>query len=151
MAKQSQLSHAEFQRLLVFRTGIRRFLKWSEDQAIAAGLTASQHQLLLAVRGHPDRKGPTITDLRNSLLVTHHGVVGLVDRAVAAGLVVRHTDQSDRRAVRVELTDLGTEKLTALSLEHREELRRISWTFAQIADDITDEINVVSSAAVRSG
>ncbi len=138
MAQRNQLSHAEFQRLLALRTGIRRFLKWSEDQAIQVGLTATQHQLLLAIRGHPHRKGPTITDLRDSLLVTHHGVVGLVDRAVVAGLVVRQKDESDRRAVRVELTDLGTEKLTALSLEHREELRRISWTFAQIADDITD-------------
>ena len=46
------LSDADFVRLLDFRDGLRRFLRWSEAEAKRVGLTASQHQLLLAVRGH---------------------------------------------------------------------------------------------------
>ena len=38
----------DYQRLLELRTGLRRFLRWSEQQAEAAGVTPAQHQLLLA-------------------------------------------------------------------------------------------------------
>jgi hypothetical protein len=48
------LDQAQYERLLRFRTGLRRFLRWSAEQAATAGLTPAQHQLLLAVRGHPD-------------------------------------------------------------------------------------------------
>jgi hypothetical protein len=53
-------SDDDYQRLLSLRTGLRRFLRWSERQAQAAGLTPTQHQLLLAVRGHADPRGPTV-------------------------------------------------------------------------------------------
>jgi hypothetical protein len=48
-------SDEDYRRLLELRTGLRRFLRWSEQHAQAAGLTPAQHQLLLAIRGHPDR------------------------------------------------------------------------------------------------
>ena len=48
------LDQRDDERLLAFRTGLRRFLAWSGQQAEAAGITPAQHQLLLAVRGHPD-------------------------------------------------------------------------------------------------
>ena len=70
-------------RLLEFRTGLRRFLHWSEEQARAAGLTAAQHQLLLAVRGHDG--GPTIGEVAEQLLLRHHSAVELVDRAERPG------------------------------------------------------------------
>jgi len=44
------LSDADYQQLLEFRDGLRRFLHWSEQQATGAGLTPAQHQLLLAIR-----------------------------------------------------------------------------------------------------
>ncbi len=83
------LEQRHYQRLLDFRTGLRRFLRWSADQAATVGVTPAQHQLLLAVRGHPDPAGPTIRDVAGYLLVRHHSAVELVDRAVAAGLVER--------------------------------------------------------------
>jgi hypothetical protein len=49
--------------LLTFRTGLRHFQRWSEQQAAVAGLTPAQHQLLVAVRGHRDRRGPTIGEV----------------------------------------------------------------------------------------
>jgi DNA-binding MarR family transcriptional regulator len=121
-----QLTDAEYQRLLELRTGLRHFLRWSEEQAAAAGLTAAQHQLLLAVRGHGHPAGPTIGDIAGALLLRHHSAVGLVDRAVKAGLITRHEDNDDRRVVRLTLTSLGTDILTLLSATHLEELERLA-------------------------
>jgi DNA-binding MarR family transcriptional regulator len=118
------LEQRSYERLLAFRTGLRRFLRWSADQAAEAGMTPAQHQLLLAVRGHPDPAGPTIRDLAGYLLVRHHSAVELVDRAEAAGLVERCQDGGDGRAVRLRLSAEGASRLARLSALHLEELRR---------------------------
>ena len=118
----------DYQRLLELRTGLRRFLRWSEQQAEAAGVTPAQHQLLLAVRGHPDERGPTIGDVAGYLLLRHHSAVGLVDRAEAAGLLVRVPDADNRSVVRLRLTDKGSAQLEALSELHLEELTHLAPT-----------------------
>src|SRR5882724_9783918 len=91
------LEDGDYRRLLQFRTGLRRFLHWSEEQAEKVGLTPAQHQLLLAVRGHDGDQGPTIGELAGYLMLRHHSAVGLVDRAVRAELVERREDPGDRR------------------------------------------------------
>jgi DNA-binding MarR family transcriptional regulator len=123
------LTDAEYERLLDFRTGIRRFLHWSEQQANEIGLTGAQHQLLLAIRGQTDPHGPTVGEVANSLFLRHHSAVGLVDRAETAGLVTRHTDRGDQRLVRLRLTALGARRLRQLSELHVEELRRLAPRF----------------------
>ncbi len=115
-----------YARLLALRSGLRRFQRWSEQQARAAGLTPAQHQLLLAVRGHPDPKGPTIGEVADYLLLRHHSAIGLVDRAEEAGLVTRTRDERDQRVVRLGLTPAGAERLEALSALHLEELARLA-------------------------
>jgi DNA-binding MarR family transcriptional regulator len=122
----SDLSDSDYQRLLGFRDGLRRFLRFSEDQAAAVGLTPAQHQLLLAIRGHQSEDGPTVGDVAEHLLLRHHSVVGLVDRAEAAGLVRRIQDDDDRRVVRLHVTQLGARRLEELSALHLEELRRLT-------------------------
>jgi DNA-binding MarR family transcriptional regulator len=121
-----ELTDADFHRLLELRTGLRRFLRWSEEQASAAGLTAAQHQLLLAIRGHLHEDGPTIGEVAGYLLLRHHSAVGLIDRAVKAGLVVRQEDLNDRRVVRLHLTQLGADILMLLTAAHFEELERLA-------------------------
>lgn len=115
-----------YARLLSLRTGLRHVERWSAQQARAAGLTPAQHQLLLAVRGHGDPRGPTIGEVADYLLLRHHSVVGLVDRADAAGLVTRTRDADDHRVVRLHLTSVGAERLEALSTLHLEELARLA-------------------------
>jgi DNA-binding MarR family transcriptional regulator len=122
----SGLNQRDYERLLAFRTGLRRFLAWSGQQAEAAGITPAQHQLLLAIRGHPDPRGPTIGDVAGYLLVRHHSAVELIDRAVAAGLVLRRADAEDARAVRVVLAPRGRERLERLTASHLEELDRLT-------------------------
>lgn len=125
MTTDERVTDGEYRRLLAFRTELRRFLHWSEEQAEAIGLTAAQHQLLLAVRGAPDRRGPTVGDVAASLLLRHHSAVGLVDRAVDAGLVRRVADPDDHRCVRLRVTPAGARKLARLSRRHLEELERL--------------------------
>lgn len=119
------VTDADYRQLLEFRTGLRRFLRWSERLAAAAGLTPMQHQLLLAVRGHPDSRGPTISDVAGYLLVRHHSVVQLVDRAERAGLVRRVPDAADGRIVRLALSQEGTGRLEELAAATKEELSRM--------------------------
>lgn len=121
------VTDAEYERLLSFRTGLRSFLKWSADQAAAAGLAPVQHQLLLAIRGHHDHDvGPTVGDLARYLLIKHHTAGELVGRSVAGGLVRRVPDPSDRRVVRLALTPRGARTLGSITEATLEELKRLA-------------------------
>jgi len=117
---------ADYRRLLQFRTGLRKFLRWSEEQAEKVGLTTAQHQLILAIRGHEGDRGPTIGDVAGYLLLRHHSAVGLVDRAVKSGLVERMEDSEDRRVVRLRVTPRGMEILQQLSSLHMKEIERLA-------------------------
>ncbi len=130
-----ELTDDDYRRLLELRNGLRRFVHWSEQQARNAGITPAQHQLLLAVRGHPGGT-PTVTDIAAHLLLRHHSAVGLVDRAVAAGLLERCSDPDDLRLVRVELTERGAAVLAALTAQHQEELERIGFDYRSLGSDL---------------
>jgi DNA-binding MarR family transcriptional regulator len=127
-------SDEDYRRLLELRTGLRRFLRWSEDEAKAAGLTPAQHQLLLAIRAHPDERGPTVGEIAGYLLLRHHSAVGLVDRAERAGLVAREQDADNLSVVRLRLTEQGAAQLEALSEQHLEELTHLAPTMHALWD-----------------
>jgi DNA-binding MarR family transcriptional regulator len=120
------LTHEQYAQLLRLRTDLRHFLHWSEEQAVEHGLTPAQHQLLLAVRGSDVREGPTIGELSQALVLRHHSVVGLVDRAQSAGLVTRRRDPSRHSLVRVRLTDRGRKALRGLALVHLREIAELA-------------------------
>jgi DNA-binding MarR family transcriptional regulator len=122
------LAQPDYEHLLELRTGLRRFLGWSEQQARKAGLTPAKHQLLLAIQGHPDPAGPTIGQLADYLVLRHHSVVGLVDRAERDGLVKRQPDATNKSVVRVTLTPTGGAKLDALTEAHLQEIRHLAPT-----------------------
>lgn len=94
---------------------LRRFQRWSEDQAAAAGLTHVQHQLLVAIKGHPASMPPSVGQIADYLVLRRHSAVGLVDRAEAAGFVQRCPDPDDARVARVELTEAGDRLVTGLT------------------------------------
>ena len=132
----SKPSDEEYRRLLELRTGLRRFLRWSEQHARAAGLTPAQHQLLLAIRGHPDERGPTVGDVAAYLLLRHHSAVGLVDRAESAGLVTRRQDADNLSVVRLRLTERGASQLETLSEQHLDELAHLAPTMHALWDTL---------------
>jgi DNA-binding MarR family transcriptional regulator len=121
----AELTDEDYRRLLEFRDGVRRYLHHLESQAGRLGITPAQHQILLAVRGHPGPKAPSIRELSTHMLLRHHSMVELIDRAERAGLVQRWQDPDDHRVVRVALTKLGNEKLHRLSAAHMDELSRL--------------------------
>lgn len=116
----------DFENNLRFRVTLRRFLRWSEDQANSAGLTPAQHQLLVALKGHPGPEPPAIRDLADYLLLQSHSTVGLVDRAEAAGVVRREQDGKDGRVVRVCLTEKGERLVEDLTTAHLAELYNLA-------------------------
>ncbi|MGH2734236.1 MAG: MarR family winged helix-turn-helix transcriptional regulator [Actinomycetota bacterium] len=138
----------DYQRLLDLRTGLRRFLRWSEDLAASVGLTPMQHQLLLAVRGHPDGRGPTISEVAEYLLLRHHSAVELADRAAAAGFVKRAADSDDARVVRLRLTTKGAGRLEQLAAESMEELARLAPDIGRLWAGL-DEARDTSTVRVR--
>ena len=137
-----RLTRQDFERLLEFRVTLRRFQRWSEDQAQAAGLTHVQHQLLVAIKGHHESRPPTVGDLAGYLMLRPHSTVELVDRAEAAGLVERTPDPDDGRVVRVRLTSAGDRILNKLTRAHLERLHEL----AAVLDEL-----VTKHGAARRG
>jgi DNA-binding MarR family transcriptional regulator len=143
------LDQADFEHLLELRTGLRRFLRWSEDQAKAVGLTPAKHQLLLAIKGHPDLAGPTIGEIADYLVLRHHSVVGLVDRAVSDGLVKRTPDTNSKSVVRVTLTETGADKLDTLAETHIQELKHLAPTMQTLWRELENADGDTPHPAVR--
>lgn len=126
------LGDDEYWRLLEFRTAIRKFLNYSKNQAAKLGLTPTQHQLLLAIRGHRGESAPTIGEIAECLLIRHHSAVELVDRAESASLVKRRTDPDDQRVVRLSLTRSGASKLERISAANLAEIGRLGPEFQDV-------------------
>ena len=146
------LTKQEFEALARFRFGIRRYLRFSEVTVRRHGLTPQQYQLLLALKGFPDREWATIRELAERLQLRHHSVVELVDRAQGQDLVTRAANPDDARSVRILLTAQGEQVLGRLSALHREELRRLDaaltpphWGAAVPAADAGDRVTNVRS------
>ena len=108
----------EYAALAEFRYQIRRFLRFSEDAARAAGIEPQQHQLLLAAKSLASEP-PTVRSLAERLQIQHHSAVELIDRTVKRGLVRRTRHGQDRRQVMVELTPKGEKILRELTVHHR--------------------------------
>jgi DNA-binding MarR family transcriptional regulator len=125
----------DFQHSLRFRVTLRRFLRWSEEQAAEVGLTPAQHQLLVAIKGHPGPLPPAIREIADYLLLQSHSAVGLVDRAEAAGVVRRQSDPDDGRVVRVQLTDKGDKLVTGLTKAHLAELHKLAGALSELLPD----------------
>jgi DNA-binding MarR family transcriptional regulator len=122
----SKLRKEDYTQLAEFRYLLRRFLDFSENEAAQAGVTAQQHQALLAIKGFAAREHATTGELAERLRIRHHSAVGLIDRLAAKNLVHRRTGANDRRRVLIELTPTAEALLASLSVAHHEELRRLS-------------------------
>ena len=119
------LTTRDYAQLAAFRHALRGFLRFSEAAAGAAGLTGQHYQAMLVLRACPDERRVTINDLAQQLFLKHNSAVGLVDRLVLEGLVVREPSSVDRRKVELRLTGRGREMLAKLAAMHRRELQRL--------------------------
>ena len=119
----------DFEQLSAFRYQMRLFERFSERAAQNEGITPLQYLLLLHIKGYPDRDWATVGELAERLQAHHHGVVALVTRCEALGLVERRHSSIDRRQVEVRLLNPGEKILLRLAELHRAELRSLSNTF----------------------
>ncbi len=119
----TRVSDSDYAALAEIRYRIRCFLNFSEAAAREVGLEPQQHQLLLAIRGLPAGETPTIRRIAERLQIQHNSTVELVRRCVDNGLVEKREDETDRRAVRLDITRRGEGLLEKLARSHRAELR----------------------------
>ena len=75
-------------------------------------------------------QGLRMSELSSRLMVTGGNVTGLTDSLEAEGLVVRESDGSDRRALRVKLTREGRRAFRTMAAEHE---RWIAEVFAGLS------------------
>jgi len=120
---EKNLTQRDYESLAEFRHQIRRFLRFSEQAALDAGLEPRQHQVLLAIKGLPANVRPKIAEIAERLQIQHHSAVELVNRLEAGGFVQRERGSKDRREVLLQITPRGEKVLRELSLHHRAELR----------------------------
>ncbi len=129
MAKLQRLGKGDFQALAEFRFQLRRFMRFSEETAKSAGLTPSQYQLLLQIKGFAQRRAPSVGELAERLQTVPHAVVTLVTRCERAGLVTRLCGENDRRQVHVSLTPAGHRAVSRVALRNRNELLSLTSVF----------------------
>lgn len=132
------LQQPDFCAMAELRYQIRRFLRFSEKAARAAGIEPQQQQLLLALKGLPKGFRPTIGVLAERMQLQHHSTVGLIDRLVERGLLVRLRATTDKRQVLIKLSRDGEEVLRKLSLHHLDELRSVGPRFVKVLQSLLD-------------
>ena len=110
------------QTLAEFRYTLRKFLQFSEERAVDAGLHPQQHQLLLHIAGAPGGVETTVSYVAERLGLRHNSVVELSKRCEEVGLIHRRQDASDGRRVLLQITTEGQRILRDLSDDHEREL-----------------------------
>lgn len=93
------------------------------------GITTPQFNALLVLRDNGDM---TIGDLGNKLYLASSTATDLIDRMERDGLVVRERDSSDRRVVRLHMSEKGHQMIHAV-MENRK--RYLSGLLAQISPE----------------
>jgi len=126
-----KMTALEYQSLAEFGYQIRRYLTNAEQDARGAGLEPQQYQLLLALRGLPPGREPSIQTLAERLQVRHHSAVELVDRLEEHGLIRRQRSKSDRRHVLLSLTQRGERVLDRLARLRIDDLRNTAPALVQ--------------------
>ena len=121
----------ELHALADFRYQLRGF-RASEEICRSEGVTPLHYQLLLQTRATPERNWILVGELAHRLQSAPHGVVALVSRAEAAGLVTRRSDVTDRRQVQVHPTARGNRLLKRIAAKHLHELDALYKVFRAI-------------------
>jgi DNA-binding MarR family transcriptional regulator len=97
----------------------------------------------VAIKGHRARTPPTVGDIAGYLLLRPHSTVELIDRAEAAGMVLRTSDPDDGRLVRVMLTEQGDKVLNKLTRAHLARLHDL----AAVLDELVASADRRNSAS----
>lgn len=122
----ASLTQTDYASLAAFRYALRRFMHFSAGAAQEAGLTPTQHQALLTVKGHPSDGAISIGQLAEHMIIAPHTAAELVMRLEDADLLEKRPDSNDRRRVGLHLTRKAERALRRLSDIHMQEIREIA-------------------------
>ncbi len=120
------LTNQEYFALAEFRYQLRRYLRHMEENARSKGHHPQQYQLLLAIKGLPPPRVPTVSILADRMQMNHNSLVELADRAEKRGLIRRvRSSPTDRRKVSLAITHAGERVLKQQASASRYELQSI--------------------------
>jgi DNA-binding MarR family transcriptional regulator len=136
---ESEPSLGDYRALAEFRYQVRCFSSFSERAARGAGIEPQQHQLLLALKGLPVDRIPSIGTLAERMCLAHHTTVELVNRLEASALVERSRGVQDKRQVIVSMTPAGERLLGSLSRLHKEQLQSVGPLLRDALDAILSQ------------
>jgi DNA-binding MarR family transcriptional regulator len=127
------LSAAEAVPVAEFRAALRGFLRTSERNARAAGLTPQRYLLLLMIKGAPDQsEQSTVTELAERLQLAQSTVTELVSRAEEIGLVERERSSDDGRIAILRLAPEGERRLAQVFTSNARERQALRRAFEQL-------------------
>jgi DNA-binding MarR family transcriptional regulator len=127
------LSAAEDVPVAEFRAALRGFLRTSERNARAAGLTPQRYLLLLMIKGAPDQsEQSTVTELAERLQLAQSTVTELVSRAEEIGLVERERSSDDGRIAILRLAPEGERRLAQVFTSNERERQALRRAFEQL-------------------
>jgi DNA-binding MarR family transcriptional regulator len=116
-----------------FRAALRAFMRTSERNARAAGLTPQRYLLLLMIKGAPaGDEQSTVTELAERLQLAQSTVTELVSRAEEIGLVERERSLDDGRIAILRLTAEGERRLAASFTSNERERQALSKAFEHL-------------------
>jgi DNA-binding MarR family transcriptional regulator len=127
------LSAADAVPVAEFRAALRGFLRTSERNARAAGLTPQRYLLLLMIKGAPDQsEQSTVTELAERLQLAQSTVTELVSRAEEIGLVERERSSEDGRIAILRLSPEGDRRLAQVFTSNERERQALSRAFEHL-------------------
>ncbi len=113
--------------------GMRRaFLRVLQQDAERVGITQMQLIILSRISKQPNIN---LSDLATQSMQSASTVSGIIDRLVAAGLVHREQNSKNRRAIILNLTELGKEKRTEAFSETSFVNKRMQKLEAEISEE----------------
>ncbi|MFA0964630.1 MarR family winged helix-turn-helix transcriptional regulator [Roseivirga sp. BDSF3-8] len=106
------------------------------------GLTRQQYNVLRILRGHQS-DGASVNVIKNRMLDKMSDASRIVERLRVKGLVERHQDREDRRAVTVTITDKGVNLLQKMDNSVKvleEDFRKLSTEEADLLNELLDRL-----------
>lgn len=115
-----------------------------DEEAERAGVTRAHWTLIAAVARMPGATQKTIAGL---LQISEVSAGRLIDKMSSEGMIVRQTDDTDRRAYRLHLTDAARPLLNELGVIARENETRV---FAGLSEDELRELDRLLGVVARN-
>ena len=135
------LSAAEAVPVAEFRAALRGFMRTSERNARAAGLTPQRYLLLLMIKGAPDgSEQSTVTELAERLQLAQSTVTELVSRAEEIGLVERERSSDDGRIAHLRLTEEGERRLADVFSSNERERHALAQAFEHLEGGVLSDV-----------